>query len=61
MIIFKRKSRIWAHTPLLTASDGEGAGEMFQVTTMDMTNVPKTDKGAIDYSKTFLVRKLTLQ
>ena len=57
---FQKKEFIWAHTPLLTASDGEGAGEMFQVTTMDMTNVPKTDKGAIDYSKDFFGKKAHL-
>jgi asparaginyl-tRNA synthetase len=43
----------WIHTPIITASDAEGAGEMFRVSTLDMTNLPKTDKGDIDYSQDF--------
>jgi asparaginyl-tRNA synthetase len=43
----------WIHTPIITASDCEGAGEMFRVSTLDQTNLPLTDKGAIDYSKDF--------
>ncbi|ALA23603.1 asparagine--tRNA ligase [Piscirickettsia salmonis] len=43
----------WVHTPLITASDCEGAGEMFRVSTLDMLNLPRTDKGAIDYSQDF--------
>ena len=38
------------HTPLITGSDCEGAGEMFQVTTLDLKNVPKTEDGQVDYS-----------
>jgi asparaginyl-tRNA synthetase len=57
---FQKKEFIWAHTPLLTASDGEGAGEMFQVTTMDLKNPPLTDKGQIDYSKDFFGKKAHL-
>lgn len=43
----------WIHTPIITASDAEGAGEMFRVSTLDMTNLPKDDKGNIDYSEDF--------
>ena len=42
------------HTPLITGSDCEGAGEMFQVTTMDMNNIPTDDKGNVDYCSGFL-------
>lgn len=43
----------WVATPLITASDTEGAGEMFRVSTLDMENLPRTDKGTVDYSKDF--------
>ncbi len=43
----------WINTPILTASDCEGAGELFRVSTLDMLNLPKTDSGAIDYSQDF--------
>lgn len=43
----------WIHTPIITASDAEGAGEMFRVSTLDMMNLPKDDKGNIDYSQDF--------
>ncbi|MBM7073629.1 asparagine--tRNA ligase [Shewanella sp. 202IG2-18] len=44
---------LWASTPLITASDCEGAGEMFRVSTLDMQNIPLTDKGEVDYDKDF--------
>ena len=44
---------LWASTPLITASDCEGAGEMFRVSTLDMQNLPLTDKGEVDYDKDF--------
>lgn len=50
---FQDRGFIWAHTPIVTASDCEGAGEMFTVTTLDLKNTPRTDKGEIDYSKDF--------
>jgi asparaginyl-tRNA synthetase len=50
---FQARGFIWAHTPIITASDCEGAGEMFTVTTMDLKNAPRTPKGDIDYSKDF--------
>ena len=43
----------WIHTPILTASDAEGAGEMFRVSTLDLANLPRTPEGAVDYSQDF--------
>jgi len=43
----------WVHTPILTASDAEGAGELFRVSTLDLANLPRTPEGAIDYSQDF--------
>jgi len=43
----------WIHTPIITASDAEGAGELFRVSTLDMANLPRTESGAIDYSEDF--------
>ncbi len=40
----------WVNTPIITASDAEGAGQMFRVTTLDLANLPRTDKGAIDFT-----------
>ena len=48
------------HTPLVTASDAEGAGDMFQVTTMDLKNVPVTDEGKVDYSDDFFGKRTSL-
>lgn len=50
----------YVHTPLLTGSDCEGAGEMFQVTTLDLNNVPKTEDGKVDYSGDFFKRPVNL-
>lgn len=50
----------WVSTPLITASDCEGAGEMFRVSTLDMENLPRTDKGAVDYSKDFFGKEAFL-
>ncbi|WP_250656166.1 asparagine--tRNA ligase [Alkalimarinus coralli] len=50
---FHEREFNWINTPILTSSDCEGAGEMFRVSTLDMVNPPKTDAGAIDYSKDF--------
>ncbi|MFT7684809.1 MAG: asparaginyl-tRNA synthetase [Candidatus Azotimanducaceae bacterium] len=49
---FKRDFH-WINTPIITSSDCEGAGDLFRVSTLDMTNLPHTEKGAIDYSKDF--------
>ena len=43
----------YVHTPLITSSDCEGAGEMFNVSTLDLENLPKTEDGKVDYSKDF--------
>ena len=51
---------MWAHTPILTASDCEGAGEMFQVTSLDLKNPPLTDKGDVDYKKDFFGKETHL-
>lgn len=50
---FHENGFLWVSTPLITASDCEGAGEMFRITTLDVNNPPRTDKGDIDYSKDF--------
>ena len=50
---FQERDFVYVHTPLITGSDCEGAGEMFQVTTLDLNNVPRTEDGKIDYAKDF--------
>lgn len=50
----------WIHTPILTASDCEGAGEMFRVSTLDLANLPRTDKGDIDFSQDFFGKETFL-
>ncbi len=50
---FQERGFMWIHTPVITASDCEGAGEMFAVTSLDLKDVPRTDKQAVDYSKDF--------
>lgn len=50
----------YLHTPLITSSDCEGAGEMFQVTTMDLNNIPKTEDGKVDFSQDFFGKKTAL-
>ena len=57
---FQERNFVYVHTPLITGSDCEGAGEMFQVTTMDLNNVPKTEDGAVDYSKDFFGKPVNL-
>lgn len=51
---FQERDFVYVHTPLITGSDCEGAGEMFQVTTLDMNDLPMTEDGKVDYSKDFL-------
>ena len=48
---FQERDFVYVHTPLITGSDGDGAGEMFQVTTMDLNNIPKNEDGSIDFTK----------
>ena len=50
---FQERGFVYVHTPLITSSDAEGAGEMFSVTTLDFDNLPKTDEGKTDFSKDF--------
>ena len=53
---FQQKGFVYVHTPIITASDAEGAGEMFAVSTLDMKNIPGTEQGEIDYSQDFFGR-----
>ena len=57
---FNDKGFVYLHTPIITASDCEGAGDMFQVTTLDMNNLPRTENGDIDYSQDFFGRHTSL-
>ena len=57
---FQEKDFVYVHTPLITSSDCEGAGEMFQVTTMDLNDVPKTKDGAVDYTQDFFGKPTSL-
>ena len=57
---FQERDFVYVHTPLITGSDCEGAGEMFQVTTLDLNNVPKTEDGQVDYSQDFFGKKTSL-
>ena len=57
---FNERGFVYTHTPIITCSDCEGAGEMFQVTTMDMNNIPADDKGKTDYSKDFFGKSANL-
>ena len=57
---FQDNGFVYVHTPIITASDAEGAGEMFQVTTLDLNNLPRTEDGAVDYSKDFFGRPVNM-
>ena len=57
---FHDRGFVYVHTPLITGSDCEGAGEMFRVTTLDLNNVPKTDDGKVDFSKDFFGKSANL-
>jgi len=57
---FNKKGFYNIHTPIITASDAEGAGEMFQVTTLDLDKLPRTEDGKIDYSKDFFGKPTNL-
>ena len=57
---FQERDFVYVHTPLITSSDCEGAGEMFQVTTLDMKNLPKNPDGTVDYSKDFFGKATNL-
>ena len=51
---------VYVHTPLITGSDCEGAGEMFQVTTLDLENLPRTEAGKVDYNEDFFGKPVSL-
>ncbi|OLT57983.1 asparagine--tRNA ligase [Moorena bouillonii] len=53
---FQERGFLWVHTPIITASDCEGAGELFSVTNLDLKNIPKTDNQAVDYTQDFFGR-----
>ena len=58
--IFHDKGFVYLNTPLITESDAEGAGDMFQVTTLNLENVPKKDNGRVDFSNDFFGKKTSL-
>ena len=57
---FQERDFVYVHTPLITGSDCEGAGEMFQVTTMDLANIPVTEEGKVDFSQDFFNKPTNL-
>lgn len=57
---FQDRGFVYVHTPIITGSDAEGAGEMFQVTTLDLGDTPKTDEGKVDFSKDFFGKACNL-
>lgn len=57
---FQERDFVYVHTPLITGSDCEGAGEMFQVTTLDLNNVPKSEDGKVDFSQDFFGKPTNL-
>ncbi len=57
---FQERDFVYVHTPLITGSDAEGAGEMFQVTTLDLADAPRTEDGAVDYKQDFFGKKTSL-
>lgn len=57
---FQKEGFIYTHTPIITGNDGEGAGQMFNVTTLDLNNIPKNEDGEIDYKKDFFAKRTNL-
>ena len=57
---FQERGFVYVHTPIITGSDAEGAGEMFQLTTLDLNDLPRTEDGSIDYSKDFFGKECNL-
>ncbi|GAA4818804.1 asparagine--tRNA ligase [Marinicella pacifica] len=57
---FNQRGYLWLHTPIITASDCEGAGDLFRVSNLDLLNLPKTDKGDIDFSEDFFGKETYL-
>lgn len=57
---FQEQGFVYVHTPIITGSDAEGAGEMFRVTTLDMNDLPRDERGSIDFSKDFFGKETNL-
>jgi asparaginyl-tRNA synthetase len=57
---FNERGFVYVHTPIITGSDCEGAGEMFKITTMDLKNIPKTEEGNVDYKQDFFEKETGL-
>ncbi|MGN0711692.1 MAG: asparagine--tRNA ligase [Anaerovoracaceae bacterium] len=57
---FQEQNFVYVHTPIITGSDCEGAGEMFRITTLDMDNLPKNEDGTVDYSQDFFGKETSL-
>ncbi|MDQ9766411.1 amino acid--tRNA ligase-related protein, partial [Acinetobacter baumannii] len=57
---FNERGFVYVHTPIITGSDCEGAGEMFHITTLDMDNPPRTEDGKVDYSQDFFGKSTSL-
>ena len=57
---FQENNFVYVHTPIITGSDAEGAGEMFRVTTLDLDNIPRTEDGKIDFSEDFFGKSTNL-
>ena len=57
---FQESGFVYVHTPIITGSDCEGAGEMFKVTTLDLNNLPKNEDGTVDYSQDFFNKETSL-
>ena len=57
---FNERGFVYVHTPIITGSDTEGAGEMFQLTTMDLKNIPKNDKGEVEYKDDYFGKQANL-
>ena len=57
---FQSRGFVYVHTPIITASDCEGAGEMFQVTTLPLDDIPKTEDGGVDYAQDFFGKRASL-
>ena len=57
---FQDQGFVYTHTPIITGSDAEGAGEMFRVTTLDFDNIPRTEEGNVDYKQDFFGKETNL-
>ena len=57
---FQEKNFVYVHTPIITGSDAEGAGEMFRVTTLDLDNIPRNEEGVVDFKHDFFAKSTNL-